>query len=399
MVLPIGDTPNPRGVPVVTYLLIALNVAVYVLVSLPLSAERPAPGDPLLAAYLRAMSQAVDASAMRELLAHVSRYDLFVFQWGFRPVAPSVVDLGASLFLHGGFLHLAGNMLFLWIYGDNVESRLGGPAYLFWYLVCGVAATLFFMAGDPDSPVPMIGASGAISGVLGLYFVWFPRNEVRLLWMLPPFLMHVIEVPARLVLGLYLVMDNVLPYLIASGRSGVAHGAHIGGFVAGLAIAWLLDRRALSTPRTFEAPPTAPASTRRTRGTGSELGELIDAGRLTDAAERYFQIPVGASRALLSAPHSLALAEWLAGHGHPEAALIVARRHLRDFPRGPGLAEAHLLAGRLLLALQQPTPAYQHFLATLDVGASPEIEAAARAGLEAVAATQKPLHRPVHRFG
>ncbi len=398
MVLPIGDTPNPRGVPAVTYVLIAINVAVYALVSLPLSMERPAPGDPLLTAYLHAMSQSVDEATMRQLVERVTRYDLFVFQWGFRPASPTLVDLGASLFLHGGFLHLAGNMLFLWIYGDNVEARLGARGYLLWYLACGVAATLFFMAGDPDSPVPMIGASGAISGVLGFYFLWFPRNEVRLLWMLPPFLMHVIEVPARLVLGFYLVMDNILPYLVAAERSGVAHGAHIGGFIAGLAAAWLLDRRALATPATFDG--AAAARTPPPRSAGTRLGDLIDAGELRDAAERYFQIPVGASRGVLAAPHSLALAHWLVANGHPEAALIVARRHLRDFPRGPGLAEAHLLAGQLLLELQQPTPAYQHLLGVLDLGASPEIEAAARAGLETIEAAQKRgVRRPVHRFG
>lgn len=397
MVLPIGDTPNPRGVPVVTYVLIAVNVAVFALVSWPLSMARPSPDDPLLRAYVAAMSQAVDPAQMRELLAHVTRYDLFVFQWGFRPAAPSLVDLGASLFLHGGVLHLAGNMLFLWIYGDNVEARLGSRAYLLWYLACGVAATLFFMAGDPDSTVPMIGASGAISGVLGFYFLWFPRNEVRLLWMLPPFLMHVIEVPARLVLGLYLVMDNILPYLIASERSGVAHGAHIGGFVAGLVVAWVLDRRALASPREFEGEPTAP---RRAPTAAGRVAETIDAGDLREAAERYFQIPVGASRGVLSAPHSLVLARWLAANGHPEAALIVARRHLRDFARGPGLADAHLLAGQLLLELQQPTPAYQHLLSVLDLGAPSDVEAAARAGLETIEASQpRGARRPVHRIG
>jgi membrane associated rhomboid family serine protease len=388
-----GDAPNPRGVPVVTWALIAVNVAVYVLISLPLSAERPAPNDPLLATYVHAMSQAVDAATMRQLLARVTSYDLFVFQWGFRPAAPSLVDLGASMFLHGGFMHLAGNMLFLWIYGDNVEARLGRGKYLLWYLLCGAGAALFFMAGDRASPVPMFGATGASSGVLGFYFLWLPRNIVRLLWMLPPFLMHVVEVPARLVLGVYLFLDNLLPYLIAADRSGVAHGAHIGGFVAGIAAAWVIDRRALASPRAFEVEtPRAPVAE-------TSVGALLDAGQMEDAAERYFRIPVGGSRRVLTAEQSLALAHWLRTAGHPEAALVVARRHLRDFPRGPGLAEAHLLAGQLLLALEQATPAYQHFLAVLDVGASPDVETAARVGLETIAASQKQPARAVHRFG
>ena len=89
----------------------------------------------------------------------------------------------------------------------------------------------------------MIGASGAISGVLGFYFVFFPRNLVRLLWIFPPFLYRVFTVPARIVLGLYLVFDNLLPYLLTSSDIGVAHGAHIGGFIAGLAWAWAIERR------------------------------------------------------------------------------------------------------------------------------------------------------------
>src|SRR5262249_56519789 len=104
------------------------------------------------------------------------------------------------------------------------------------YLICelatGIAATRFHVLGAPHSQIPLVGASGAISGVLGFYFVWFPRNRVRLLWLLPPFVMQVFEVPARLVLGVYLVLENLLPYLIVRGDAGVAHGAHIGGVVA-----------------------------------------------------------------------------------------------------------------------------------------------------------------------
>src|SRR5262249_26997435 len=152
-------------------------------------------------------------------------------------------DMLTCMFLHAGFLHLFGNMLFLWIYGDNVEHRLGSVRYLCWYLGTGIAATLFHMLGAPGSQLPLVGASGAIPGILGFYFVWFPRTRVRLLWLLPPFVMQVFEVPARIVLGIYLVLDNLLPYLIVSGDAGVAHGAHIGGFLAGLAAAWVMGRR------------------------------------------------------------------------------------------------------------------------------------------------------------
>jgi membrane associated rhomboid family serine protease len=243
VILPIGDEPNPRRVPIVTIGLIAANVAVYALVTLPLGAQRPRPNDPVLAEYVRVVSHALGGGVTRaQLAAETTTYDLFVYTHGFRSSAPSVQSLLVSLFLHAGFAHLFGNMLFLWIYGDNVEYRLGSVRYLGAYLVTGIAATCAHWATAPDSPLPVIGASGAISGILGFYFLWFPQNIVRLLWLLPPFLGRVIEVPARLVLGFYLVADNLLPFLIAGEGSGVAHGAHIGGFLAGLGLAWAADR-------------------------------------------------------------------------------------------------------------------------------------------------------------
>src|SRR5262249_2407778 len=125
MVLPIGDAPNPRGTPVVNYLLIAANVAVYVLVTVPLGSITPAARDPTLKEYVRVMQHTVHSQIeLRELLRHVSVYDLVMFTHGFRPAAPSILDLFTSMFMHAGFFHLAGNMLFLWIYGDNVEFRL-----------------------------------------------------------------------------------------------------------------------------------------------------------------------------------------------------------------------------------------------------------------------------------
>jgi len=389
VVLPIGDAPNPRGVPVVTYLLIAANVAVYLLVSVPLEAQRPASNDPALHEYLQVMSQSVrDRATLQQLVAHVSAYDLFVFNWGFRPAHPSLVDLFTCMFLHAGFLHLFGNMLFLWIYGDNVEHRLGPGLYLFCYLGTGVAATLFHMIRAAHSELPLVGASGAISGILGFYFIWFPRNVVRLLWLLPPFLMQVFEVPARLVLGMYLVLDNVLPYLVTSGEAGVAHGAHIGGFITGLAVAWFMDRREItSRPPEFADAPTV--SLDREPDWKARIAAAIDAGRLPEAAVEYFEVPGRGSQQILSPAHSLVLARWLLDHGHAEAGLVVARRHLRDFPNGPGVAEAHVIAGEALLALHQPTPAYQHFLSALDAGGDAATTAAARRGIAAVEALQK----------
>jgi membrane associated rhomboid family serine protease len=390
VILPIGDAPNPRGVPWVTYLLIGANVSVFLLVTVPLGSAAPHPGDPALAEYLRVMTRVVgDRVSLQEFLRQVSEYDLFVFQWGFRPAAPAVRPLFFSLFLHGSVLHLAGNMLFLWIYGDNVEHRLGRIRYLVAYLGTGIAATLFHWLTSIGSPVPSIGASGAISGVLGFYFLWFPRNQVRLLWLFPPFFMDVFLVPARLVLGLYLVADNLLPFLLARGATGVAYGAHIGGFLAGLGGAWLSARRAVTArPREYARATVTPL---RPRGSeGGAIATALAEGRCADAAAAYFALPPAATRGLLAPEHALALGEWLRDRGHPEAALTVLRRHLRDHPRGPGLAEAHAGAGRILLEdLAEPTAAYQHFLAALDLEPPPEVAAVARHGIAAVEALQK----------
>ena len=270
MFLPLSDAPNPGGRPYVTYGLIALNVLVYLLVSLPLGSAPPDPDDPALPAYLQVVREQLPPGvSMRAVLNDLSAYDLYVFEHGYKPAAPQIPDLFYSLFLHGGFMHLVGNMLFLWIYGDNVEYRLGSLGFLFWYLATGVAATLFFALFSPGSSIPLVGASGAISGVLGFYFLWFPRNTVRMFVFLFPFFMNVVAVPARIVLGVYLILDNLLPFVLAgSDGGGVAHGAHIGGFVAGLAAAWIIDRRAASTPKGVYAVEDAVAgrSDRRRRG-------------------------------------------------------------------------------------------------------------------------------------
>lgn len=253
MFFPFGDTPNPPGFRAwVTWVLIALNVAIYVLISLPLSLRPPDPTDPMLQLWLQVVAPAgVDPA---RILASASAYDLFTFVHGFKPGAPAVTNLFSSMFLHGGFLHLAGNMLFLWIYGDNVEHRMGRLPYLLAYLGTGAVATLTYGAFAGDSLVPLVGASGAISGVLGFYFLWFPRNRVKVFVALFPFLMNVVLVPARIVLGIFVVVDNILPMLGSSGGN-VAHGAHLGGFVAGLGAAALLGR--LQAPK--RAPATAPA--------------------------------------------------------------------------------------------------------------------------------------------
>ena len=385
MLLPLGDAPNPRGVAIVTYVLIAVNVAIYLLVTLPLSARPASPLDPATIEYVRdiAPRAGVDDG---QLLARTTAYDLFVFAHGFRPAAPQALALLTSLFLHAGFLHLFGNMLFLWIYGDNVEHRLGRWWYLLGYLGTGVAATLFHTLFAEHSPLPLIGASGAISGVLGCYFIWFPANRVRLLVLIVPFFMQVVQVSSRLVLGMYLVMDNVLPFLIAHGAdAGVAHGAHIGGFVAGVALAWVIDRGELRV-RPAEYADAEPLP----RDAAADLRRLLGDGRFAAAAPLYFGLPERAARDALGPDELLALGDWLHANGHTDAALVVYRRRLRDYPPGPGTAAAHLGAGLIELHDNgQAAQAYQHLRAALAAEPSPEIAARARAAIAAIAALQK----------
>jgi hypothetical protein len=289
-------------------------------------------------------------------------------------------------------MHLFGNMLFLWIYGDNVERRLGSLPYLFWYLATGLVATLTHALVFSSSDVPLVGASGAISGVLGFYFLWFPRNVVRMLAFLPPFLMQVFQIPARIVLGMYLLFDNLVPFLFA-GEGGVAHGAHIGGFVAGGMVAWVLDRRRLTArPADIEAPAAHPSGADAVRAALADL-------RFDDAARGYFALSAPEARGALGPDVAVPLASWLRAEGHADAALVLLRRVIRDVPRGAGLAEAYALAGMILLDdRREPTAAYQYLLAALDLGPRPETAAAVRSELAAIESVQKRrvgrLHSP-----
>jgi membrane associated rhomboid family serine protease len=393
MFIPIGDAPNPKGIPFVTYALVAVNVAVYLFVNLPLDSRPADRSDPAFREYVQVMSRELqDRVDVRQLVAQASEYDLFSFEHGYRPAAPRVSALLACMFLHGGFMHLFGNMLFLWIYGDNVERRIGGFAYLFWYLATGVVATLFHSLVFSSSEIPVVGASGAISGILGFYFVWFPRNRVRMLVFLPPFLMQVFEVPARWVLGMFLVVDNLLPFLFA-GDSGVANGAHIGGFIAGGLVAWIMDRRGLAArPEDIEAPQ-APVT-----GAGEVRAALAD-GRTAEAARAYFALPPSVARGTLSTAEAVELASWLRQGGHSDTALLLLRRVIRDVSQAEGLAEVYALAGTILLEdLREPAAAYQHLLTSLDLGPRPETALAVRRELATIEELQKRqvgrLHAP-----
>jgi len=169
----------------------------------------------------------------------------FTFMFGFVPAQFSWLSILTSMFMHGGWMHLIGNMLFLWVFGDNVEDILGRWKYLLFYLLCGVAAALAQYAIHPDSRVPMVGASGAIFGVMGAYALKFPHARIVMVgWLLFVFSF---EVPAWLVMVYYIVFQFFEGITsigdVFAGRGGTAFFAHIGGFFAGMALVFVLKPR------------------------------------------------------------------------------------------------------------------------------------------------------------
>ncbi|WP_447974538.1 rhomboid family intramembrane serine protease [Nitrospira sp. Kam-Ns4a] len=182
--------------------------------------------------------------------------ELFVYRYGAIPALflghaasapewaglPAYASLLTSMFLHGGWMHLIGNMLYLWIFGNNVEDVMGHARFVVFYLTCGILAALSHGLIDPTSTVPMVGASGAISGVLGAYLLLFPHARVLVLVPLG-FFSRIMYVPAALVLGLWFVMQVLSGGMsLGRGGGGIAFFAHIGGFVAGMALIGLFKR-------------------------------------------------------------------------------------------------------------------------------------------------------------
>jgi membrane associated rhomboid family serine protease len=216
--IPIRDDNPVRGLPVVTPLLILACMGVYLwLLSLPPEAR-------------------LEATTLLGFMPGVLfRYASISDPW----VSPAG-SVFTAMFLHGGFFHLAGNMLYLWIFGDNVEDRLGRGRFIAFYLVCGAIAALAQALPDMRSTVPMVGASGAVSGVLGAYLVLYPRANVLLAM---PSLSA--RVPAFVMLGLWFAGQLARSLLIEPGEAGVAFTAHVGGFVGGaILVRWFVrDRR------------------------------------------------------------------------------------------------------------------------------------------------------------
>ncbi len=150
---------------------------------------------------------------------------------------PIYLTIISAMFMHGGLGHIGGNLLFLWIFGDNVEHRFGHLAFFAFYIVSGIAATFAQIALDPGSLIPNLGASGAISGVMGAYLVLFPRNRVHAI-----FFYRVVQIPAMLALGVWIALQLFSGFGSLTGEQvgGVAYGAHVGGFLAGVVMAFVL---------------------------------------------------------------------------------------------------------------------------------------------------------------
>lgn len=165
--------------------------------------------------------------------------------------APAPLTLLTSMFLHGGILHLAGNLLYLWVFGNNVEDRLGHGRFLLFYLAAGLAAAALHIALEPGARLPMVGASGAISGVLGAYLVLWPHARVTIF--VPMLLFFLPRVRAGWLLGFWFVMQLLGVVAAPSDVGGVAFGAHVGGFVAGLAVGFVARR--LPRPGPWGARP------------------------------------------------------------------------------------------------------------------------------------------------
>ena len=208
--LPIGDDNSSRRIiPLVTYALIALNVLFF--------------------------------------LVEASGGEAFIQRWAFVPrrfladPAGDFPTIFTAMFMHAGWLHLIGNMLYLWIFGDNVEDRFGHVKFLVFYLVCGIAATFSQLAFSADSSVPNLGASGAVAGVLGAYLLLYPRGQVRVMMG-----RGVVPAPALVVIGLWFALQLFSGIGSVAGpdqEGGVAYMAHVGGFVAGFLLTFAMRGR------------------------------------------------------------------------------------------------------------------------------------------------------------
>lgn len=253
------DNPRRGGAPIVTLAFIVISVAVYVFVQLPMG---PRQGQAYVYSYGFIPAVFFGHAQLPAVLAQV----------------PASITLITSMFSHGSLMHLIGNMWFLWLYGDNVEDAMGRFRFVSFYLVCGCVGAVAHAMLDPGSRVPLIGASGAISGVIGAYLLIWPRANIRVFYWFFIFI-GTINVPAFVVLGFWIIEQLfALPEAIQA-QGGIAIVAHLGGFITGLILAPFMKRRGvklLQSSHTTAFAHTRSPTIRRTGGSVPETRRKLD---------------------------------------------------------------------------------------------------------------------------
>lgn len=235
MVMPLGDDNlDRRSVPIVTYALIAINVVVWLL--------ELGGGERFINGYSAVpfeITNNTDLVGTQTVEAGGQRIPIELYA-GPKPI---YLTLLSSMFMHASWMHIIGNMVYLWIFGDNIEDRFGRVKFIAFYLICGLAASAAHIVFSADSVIPSLGASGAIAGVLGSYLILFPRRQVRVL-----VARQIVKMPAFIVLGLWIALQIFSQIGVSGGQSsGVAYLAHIGGFVAGVILTYAFGARRKAT--------------------------------------------------------------------------------------------------------------------------------------------------------
>ena len=228
---PIGDDNEGRSViPFVTYALIAINVLVFIFLQIPSDI------------FTYSFSVVPREITQNKDIVGTLRIGQGAIQLGPGP-QPVQLTILSAMFMHGSWMHLLGNMLYLWIFGDNVEDAMGHVKFLIFYLLCGVAATFAHIWSGPNSLIPSLGASGAIAGVLGAYLALFPTRRVKvLMWYV-----GIVHMPAIIVIGIWIGLQLLNGFgsiaVTDEASGGVAYWAHVGGAVAGLVLVWLFRNK------------------------------------------------------------------------------------------------------------------------------------------------------------
>jgi membrane associated rhomboid family serine protease len=223
---PIGDDDSDRTItPIVNYAFIGINILVFVLLQGLGGNDAFSYAFSLVPKEVTTGIDITGVQIVRDSLGHTGEIKHYA-----TPL-PVYFNFLSSMFMHGSIAHIFGNMLFLWIFGDNLENLLGHIRYAIFYVVCGIAAALAQIIMGPDSIIPMLGASGAISGVLGGYILLFPQRQVRAI-----IFNFLTTVPAFVAIGIWIVYQLIVGYMTDPGTGGVAYAAHIGGFIAGVVL-------------------------------------------------------------------------------------------------------------------------------------------------------------------